>query len=330
MRELASQPTAVPRKVSPVAVVGPTAVGKSEVVLALARACGQDVPFEVVSADSMQVYLGLDLGTDKPSRDVRSWIPYHLIDILEPTALFSAGAFVRLATRAIDAIGSRHRIPLIVGGTGLYLRALRRGLWPSPAPDPSLRERLWSRVEEEGQERLHQELARMDPERAASIHPHNVKRVVRALEVFYQTGRSLTDWHSSSWNGAGLPLKVVGFFRSREDLRRRVEARVARMLAAGWVDEVEGLLARGVPHDAPALKGLGYRQIVAGLRAGLADPHRVANEIQNATLAFAKRQMTWFRREPVDVWINLTDTPASRAVEGLHRVLSVGNEVRRA
>jgi tRNA dimethylallyltransferase len=268
-------------------LVGPTAVGKSAVALELARL----VDAEIVSADSMQVYRGMDIGTAKPTPKECAAIPHHVVDVCEVNEVFDAKRFVELASSAISNLKSRGKAALIVGGTGLYIRALRRGLFEGPSRDPKLRARL----ERKSADELFAELQRVDPRTAARIDRHNPRRVVRALEVFHATGRSISDlqiqWVQDE------PSSGFCLNRERQDLHARIERRIDEQIAAGWVEEVRRLLAHGLEQNATAMQAAGYRELVAHLQGKLSLAVAVAL-IKTRTRQLAKRQLTWFRREP--------------------------------
>ncbi len=292
------------------AIGGVTASGKSRLGLALAR----ELVGEIVSADSAQVYRGMDIGTDKPDAASRGLVPHHLLDIRAPDAPFSVAEYQRLADAAIAGIASRGHAALLVGGTGLYLRQVLRGAQLPPAPpQPDLRARL----EREPPAALYAELARADPEAARRIHPHNVRRVIRALEILAVTGQPASSF--AAVPRPRYPHLLVVLDRPADVLRARIAARVERMLARGLVDEVRALLARGLDPAAPGLSALGYRQTVAHLR-GAGTRAELAAAIAAATWGYARRQRTWFRREPDAVWIDLEDGPAEAA---LPRVLAL-------
>ncbi len=282
-----------------IAVVGPTAAGKSALSLRLAR----EHAGEIVSCDSLQVYRGLDIGSAKPTLEERVQVPHHLLDVVEPDAVFSAADYSRLARRALAGIAARGRLPLVVGGTGLYFRALFRGLFSGPSRDEVLRERIEGVARRLGDAGLHRLLARVDPEAAARIAPADRVRIVRALEVWKLTSRPLS---AHLRENAGEPLRgyrsfVVGLDPGRDKLREAVAARARAMLAAGLVDEVRGLLSRGVPAAARPLGAIGYREAMGVVR-GEATADEALRDIVAATMRLAKRQLTWFRKEPSVTW----------------------------
>ena len=282
------------------AVVGPTATGKSALALDLARRFDG----EIVNADALQVYRGLDIGTAKPTAEERARVPHHLIDVVEPAERFSAGDFGRRAREALEDIHRRGRAALVVGGSGFYLQALFSGLSPLPRADPELRRELSRRAREEGPEALHAELAEVDPGAASRLAPADVQRVVRALEIVRLGGRSWGEQTADRPLGHDPVAAVwIGLTLPRTVLYDRIGARVARMLERGWVAEVEGLLARGIGADAPAFQAIGYRQLVRHLRGEQTLESAVA-EIVQATRRFAKRQLTWFRKETQVRWFD--------------------------
>lgn len=271
-------------------LAGPTAAGKTAVALAFAARR----PVEVVSVDSALVYRGLDIGTAKPSAAERAAVPHHLVDIVDPTEPYSAARFVADATRLIDEIRSRGRLPLLVGGTMLYFKALREGLDAMPAADPAVRAALDARAAAVGWPALHAELARVDPPTAAQLAPNDAQRIQRALEVWQLTGRPLSAWHGAPRTAAAdLPLVSLEP-ESRAWLHARIAERFDAMLAAGLVDEVRALRARGDLHpDLPALRCVGYRQAWEALDRGTLEGLRDAGIA--ATRQLAKRQITWLR-----------------------------------
>ncbi len=282
-----------------VAVVGPTATGKSALGVHLAETFGG----EVVSCDSTAVYRGIDIGTDKPSDDDRRRVPHHLLDLAEPAEVYSAARFAGDAAATFEAIAARGHVPVLVGGTGFYVRALVRGLFPGPARDEDLRRRLDRVAVRRGVEALWRWLSRVDPESARRIQPRDRKRLVRALEVYLKTGRPLTDHFDETRSPiAGWRGLTLGLTLARTVLRERVAARVEAQFARGVVAEVARLLDAGVPRTAHALSGLVYRQVVEMLegRRGEADTREL---IVRENMRYARRQMIWFRTEPGVVWL---------------------------
>ena len=275
-----------------IAVVGPTAAGKSALALRLAREHGG----EIVSCDSLQVYRGLDIGSAKATPEERASVPHHLIDVVEPDAVFSAADYARRAREAVAAIRARGRLPIVAGGTGLYLRALLHGLFEGPSRDAALRARLERMAARFGDARLYRLLRRVDPRAAERTHPNDRVRLVRALEVYALTGRPISSQHGESGPVLEGPQLLLGLAPERGRLRKAVEERTRRMLERGLLEEVRGLLARfGEPPPRP-LGAIGYRQAVAVLRGALA-PDAAEQLIVTETMRFAKRQMTWFRHQ---------------------------------
>jgi tRNA dimethylallyltransferase len=272
-------------------VSGPTASGKTELALRL----GLALPLEIVGADSLQVYRGMDIGTAKPSPAERRLVPHHLVDVADPLEEYNAGRYVREAEEAVAGIRRRGRFPLVVGGTGMYIRALLKGLDPLPS-DAAVRAVLARRWEEEGGAALHAELVRIDPGAAERIHAKDRPRLLRALEVFALTGVTPSS-QRRRWarEGGGAVLFLV-VTRERAELYRRIDARVDEMFRKGFVDEVLGLLSRGVGPDRKPMGALGYRHIAAHLLQGVPLDRTIA-ETKRDTRRYAKRQLTWLSGE---------------------------------
>ena len=282
-----------------IAIVGPTASGKSALALALAAL----TPAEIVSCDSVQVYRGLDVGSAKATPSERARVPHHLLDLAPPDGDFSAAEYARLARHAIDEVSGRGRLPLVVGGTGLYFRALFRGLFEGPPRDDALRARLTALAERHGDARLHRLLARSDPAAAARIAPRDRVRIVRALEVRTKTGRPISEHHRAVPQPLlGYRALFLGLDPGRERLRQAISARTRRMLEGGLLEEVRGLIERHGPSLRP-LRAVGYRQ-AADVLGGRLTADQLEPEIVKETLRFAKRQRTWFRKEPGIQWLD--------------------------
>jgi tRNA dimethylallyltransferase len=294
------------------AVLGPTASGKSALALALAAKYGG----EIVNCDSTAVYRGFDIGTDKTPLEEQRGIPHHLIDIADPTEVYTAAQFARDAAAAIRAIHARGRLPILVGGTGFYYRALTRGLFPGPGADDALRSRLDRIADQRGVECLHRLLQRVDAASAARIMPRDRKRLVRALEVYFTTGRPLTA-HFEATQSLIPDVDVIAIaLRLPPALTaERVARRVEQQFARGILAEVDGLLARGVPPHARPFGGLVYRQIME-LRRGVRGEAETRALIVQENRRYARRQLIWFRKEPNLIWF---DGPGERA-ETLGRV----------
>jgi tRNA dimethylallyltransferase len=282
---------------SPVLVLtGPTGTGKTDWALRLA----ERLPLEIVSVDSALVYRGLDIGTAKPSRELRARVPHHLIDICEPTEVYSAGQFVDDAVSLIGSIHQRGRLPLLVGGTLLYFRALWRGIAPLPRASPELRQSIDERAAREGWPALHAELERLDPRAAARVHPNDPQRIQRALEVCYTTGRPISELQQATRSPLGdTPCKAWALVPpDRDTLNARLEKRFQHMMSDGFLAEVQSLHARGDLTAAhPAVRAVGYRQLWAHLEGECSLADAVRRGV-TATRQLAKRQMTWIRSEP--------------------------------
>jgi len=281
-------------------IAGPTGVGKTAAAVALAGL----VPIEVVSADSRQVYRGMDIGTAKPTREERAAVAHHLIDVTDPDDRYHAARFAGEARAAIDAIRSRGRLPVVVGGTGLYIRALVRGLDPAPPADPAFRRELYA-LAEVGAEALHERLARVAPALAQRLHPNDHVRIVRALELLRAgapVGEAQRRWRDAP--EAIDDVMDVGLTLPRDVLATRLQARAGAMIEGGLADEVRSLLARGYDPSLPAMQGIGYREMVLLLRGEL-DEAEALRRMQRDTVRYAKRQWTWFSREPGIQWLDV-------------------------
>ena len=287
-------------------VLGPTAVGKSRVAVDLALRFGG----EVISGDSIQVYRGFDVGTDKPAPETRRGVPHHLIDIVGPEVQFTAADFVREALAAARAVAARGRLPIVAGGTGLYLKALCDGLFPGPGRDPALRAALEAEVREKGLEALYRRLEALDPEYAAKVRGRDRVRIIRALEVHATTGRPISEHFRATESPLkGRNVVRLGLRLEREELYARIDRRADRMFARGLVDEVRGLLAQGIPESAPPFRALGYSHVLRHLRGEIGlDEAAVLTKID--TRHYAKRQMTWFRKMAGVVWFSPDDGAA--------------------
>jgi tRNA dimethylallyltransferase len=311
-----SDSTPAPRVV---AILGPTASGKSALALALAAR----LPVEIVCCDSMQVYRGMDIGTAKPTGGEQAAVPHHLLDLVAPGEPFHAARWADLARAAIGAITARGRLPVIVGGTGLYFRALVRGLFEAPPSDPELRARHEQQARELGVPALHARLATVDPAAAARILTNDLLRISRALEIYEQTGVPMTVLHRQAPAPSPLSLYTVLLDPPLPDLRPAIAARVDAMMAAGFLDEVRVLRTAG--HGSTrALAGLGYRQLGEHLDGaiGLAE---AVEQIKRATVAYARRQRTWFRKEDAHMRV---EVPGSLDVAALAAAVAVAEPAR--
>ena len=287
-----------------VAIVGPTAVGKTTLTLRLAG----EINAEIINVDSVQVYRWLDIGSAKPAPEEMRCVRHHLVNIRYPFEPFDAADFVQAARLAAGHVLSRGRTVVLSGGTGLYLNAFLDGLAPCSGAHPCLREMLKKFAERYGADRLHEVLAGYDPEAASRLHVNDIFRVVRALEVVLATGMPLSMWHRMHHGGsrtglAGKPCIVAGLIRSREELYQRIDRRVDIMMAQGFVEEVERILASGCSPMLKPLQSLGYRHIIRFL-SGDAGLEETVTEIKRDTRRYAKRQLTWFRAQARIQWFH--------------------------
>ncbi len=294
---------------------GPTAVGKTALAVALAERLGA----EIICADSRTVYRGMDIGTAKPAPGLRARVPHHLLDVVDPAGPFTVADFQRLARESIAEVRSRGHLPLLVGGTGLYIRAVVDDLvLPHVPPDPSLRERLEAEERSRGPGHLHGRLAGLDPAAASRIHPANLRRVMRALEVILKTGRPISTLQRRG--GSPPPAIMAGLIIERAELYRRIDARVQEQLAAGLVEETRRLLTQGVPPEAPSMQALGYKEIAGSLR-GQDDFAEAVRLLKRNTRRYAKRQLTWFRRDARIQWIDITGMDQEALLARLHAMM---------
>lgn len=286
-------------------ICGATASGKT----ALAVECAKRLGGEVVSCDALLVYRGLNIGTAKPTKEERAGIPHHLIDVADPTDSFTVHDYERLALAAIEDISARGKVPVICGGTGFYLNAvLFRSGFGNAAADEGIRAKYQAIAEEKGKDYLHGLLRERDPESAAILHPNDVKRVVRALEIFELTGRKKSEQRDEKIARFAYEAFALDF--PRGELYARIDRRVEEMFEAGLVGEVEGLLAAGVPEDAQCMQGIGYKEVIEGLKNGYL--HSTMRDIiQKNTRNYAKRQLTFFKKLPNLHWLD----PSGAAIE---------------
>ena len=288
-------------------ICGPTASGKTALAAALARR----LDGEVVSADSMQVYRRMDIGTAKPTREEMRGVPHHMLDVADPGENYSVARYVQEAIPVVDGILARGRVPVVAGGTGLYIDHLVAGRRFAPfAPDSGLRASLQERARTAGLPALYAQLGQTDPDAAARIHPNDEKRVIRALEVYLSTGKTISqfDVESRAQPSRYTPLTIALNFQERPWLWERIDARVDRMVARGLEEEVRALLASGVPLDCTAMQAIGYKEAAAAMRAG--QPADLwAQEVKLRSRQYAKRQLTWFRRGRDVHWYNWEKIP---------------------
>ena len=283
-------------------LVGPTSVGKTALAISLA----QWLNTEIISADSRQIYRYLDIGTGKPSQAQLELVPHHLISIVYPDEEFTVADYLKRCLTLVEEFNQKQKIPLIVGGTGLYIKALVRGLFGGPGADRRLKPEMKKWVKEKGISDLYLKLQEVDPEAAKKIHPHDERRITRALEVYYQTGTPISVFQrEQTFPPLGSPTLAVGLKREREDLYRRIEDRIDCMLKEGLIEEVQTLLAQNYTENLNALNALGYRDIMHYLK-GEQNLDTAINNFKRDTKRLAKRQMTWFRKEERINWYDIT------------------------
>jgi tRNA dimethylallyltransferase len=299
----------------PVYLVGPTGAGKTAAALSLA----ERVPLEIVSADSMQVYRGLDILSAKPTADERARVPHHLVDILDVTEPFSASEFRRLAEATIPDIRRRGRLPLVVGGTGLYVKALADGIFDGPEASGEIRARLLAEAKENGTAHLHTRLAEVDADAAARIARNDLRRIVRALEVHETTGQPISS-QQTEW-AEPQPCLMLGLQLPRAALYERINGRVEAMFAAGAVEEVARLVEAGIEQSPTAMQAIGVSDIIAHIR-GKATLEETVRRIKAKTRRYAKRQLTWFRKDRRITWYDVG--PDGSRVDELALAMSSG------
>ncbi|MBI5188993.1 MAG: tRNA (adenosine(37)-N6)-dimethylallyltransferase MiaA [Nitrospirae bacterium] len=282
-------------------LIGPTAVGKTQTAILLAK----NLDTEIISADSMQIYRGMDIGTAKPSKDEREVVRHHMIDIVEPTEDFSVGEYLRRAREVIKELSGKGKIPLIVGGTGLYIKALTRGLFEGPKRDKEFRRIMELDEEKHGKGYLHNRLKEIDPLAASKIHPSDIRRIIRALEVYHSEKRPITELQENKTVSHGYNPMKIGLTMDRKELYRRIERRVDWMVSEGLENEVRALINRGCHEGMTSMQGLGYRHFLRYFKGeyGLDEAIRL---LKRDTKRYAKRQFTWFRKEAGIEWIDIT------------------------
>jgi tRNA dimethylallyltransferase len=296
-----------------IAIVGPTAVGKSELALHLA----QYFPIEIISADSQQVYRYMDIGTNKPSLAERASVPHHVIDVVEPDEDFSLAMYHQLAIEALEAIEQKGKLPLLVGGSGLYVWSLIEG-WKIPhvPPDQKLRRQLETRAEQEGSQSLYQELQDIDHVAAAKINPSNMRRIIRALEIYYATGQPPSQLQRKEV--PGFSVLIIGLTQKRSELYRRIDGRVDKMIRRGLVEEVEQLLKKGYRPSLPSMSGMGYKQIGQFLQGEMTLPEAI-DKIKYETHRLARHQYAWFRFSDSRIhWFDTSEAKAKASIVALN------------
>jgi tRNA dimethylallyltransferase len=311
-----------------IAIVGATASGKSELALFLA----EQLSGEIVNYDSVQIFCYLNIGAAKPTPEEQQRVPHHMIDVREPTEVFTAGDYQREARAVLEDIRSRSKLPILVGGTGLYLRALTEGLFNGPARSSYWRNRLEMIGERKGRNYLHRVLSRLDPQAASRIARRDKPKVIRALEVRLQTGKALSQHLEERPRQplTGFKLCLIGLNPTREELYRRIDERVRRMFDAGLPEEVRQLLARGIPPSAKPFEAIGYRHVLAD-KDSCNPKEETIRIIQRDTRRYAKRQMTWFRKQTDVTWFDGPgdDEEIKKKVrQFVQQIVSVGPTVR--
>ncbi|HEV3252895.1 MAG TPA: tRNA (adenosine(37)-N6)-dimethylallyltransferase MiaA [Candidatus Acidoferrales bacterium] len=293
-----------------VVVLGPTGAGKSALGIWLAERLGG----EVVVCDSTQVYRHFDIGTAKVRREERRGIPHHLMDLVEPDELFTAGEYRRRALAVLAELRERGKVPVLTAGTGLYLRALLEGLADAPLRSEAMRARLREKAKRKGDEYLHRLLKRLDPDAAARIGPRDIQKVTRAVEICILAGKPVSEVHRAGREPLeGYRVRKIGLLPPRAELYARIEERVTIMLQQGWLEEVKQLIAQGIPPTAKAFQFIGYAELQDHLR-GKSGRVETVRQIQQATRRYAKRQVTWFRKEAGVKWFTgFGETPEVQA-----------------
>lgn len=298
-----------------IAIVGPTAVGKSELALHLA----QYFPIEIISADSRQVYRHMDIGTNKPTLAERAAVTHHVIDVVEPDENFSLAMYHRLAIEALDAIHQKGKLPLLVGGSGLYVWSLVEG-WEIPRvpPNQQLRRRLEVRAKQEGSHTLYQELQDIDPVAAEKINPSNIRRIIRALEIYQATGQPPSQLQRK--RAPCFSVLIIGLTLERSELYRKIDWRVDRMIQRGLVEEVEQLLKKGYSPSLPSMSGIGYKEIGQFLRGEMTLPESI-DKIKYETHRLARHQYAWFRLNDSRIhWFDTGEAEAKGTIVALNKV----------
>jgi len=305
-------------------IAGPTAVGKTDASILLAQELGA----EIVSADSMQIYRGMDIGTAKPTKEQRRLVYHHMIDIVEPNQPYSVGDYLRDARAALDGILASEGTPIVVGGSGLYIRALMRGLFHGPPADLALREQLLKREAEGEGGMLYSDLVKVDPESAVKIHPNDLRRTIRALEVYYLRDRKLSDFQSEhAFQDRPYRFRLLFLVRSRAELYARIEQRIDQMLIDGLEAEVKTLMDRGYRPELIAMQGLGYKQFMEHF-LGKMPREETITLLKRDTRRYAKRQFTWFRREPEACWVDITGVTQPEEIAGrIKKNIEISNEL---
>lgn len=294
-----------------ITIAGPTASGKTALSIQLAK----EIDGEIVSCDSMQVYKDMDIGTAKPTREEQAGIPHHMLSVAEPWEDFSVSRYCAMADPIVEDILRRGKSPIIVGGTGLYMDALIRGNAFAPCPSTGRREELEALAASQGIEAVIEKLREVDPESAARLHPSDQKRIIRAMEVYLETGMTITEHNRKTQEipPKYQPIRFALTDRQRQTLYDRIDRRVDAMVEAGLMGEIQGLLARGIPEKCTAMQAIGYKEFVAALH-GESTLEEAAQQVKQSSRRYAKRQLTWFRRNPENIWLIREDGQTSMEI----------------
>ena len=294
-----------------ITIAGPTASGKTALSIQLAK----EMDGEIVSCDSMQVYKDMDIGTAKPTLEEQAGIPHHMLSVAEPWEDFSVSRYCAMADPIVEDILRRGKSPIIVGGTGLYMDALIRGNAFAPCPSTGRREELEALAASQGIEAVIERLRAVDPESAARLHPSDQKRIIRAMEVYLETGMTITEHNRKTQEIPPKyhPIRFTLTDRQRQTLYDRIDRRVDTMVEAGLIEEIQGLLARGIPEKCTAMQAIGYKEFVAALH-GACSLEEAAGQVKQSSRRYAKRQLTWFRRNPENIWLIREDGQTSMEI----------------
>ena len=294
-----------------ITIAGPTASGKTALSIQLAK----EMDGEIVSCDSMQVYKDMDIGTAKPTLEEQAGIPHHMLSVAEPWEDFSVSRYCAMADPIVEDILRRGKSPIIVGGTGLYMDALIRGNAFAPCPSTGRREELEALAASQGIEAVIEKLQKVDPESAARLHPSDQKRIIRAMEVYLETGMTITEHNRKTQEIPPKyhPIRFALTDRQRQTLYDRIDRRVDTMVEAGLIEEIQGLLARGIPEKCTAMQAIGYKEFVAALH-GACSLEEAAGQVKQSSRRYAKRQLTWFRRNPENIWLIREDGQSSMEI----------------
>lgn len=294
-----------------ITIAGPTASGKTALSIQLAK----EIAGEIVSCDSMQVYKDMDIGTAKPTLEEQAGIPHHMLSVAEPWEDFSVSRYCAMADPIVEDILRRGKTPIIVGGTGLYMDALIRGNAFAPCPSTGRREELEALAASQGIEAVIEKLREVDPESAARLHPSDQKRIIRAMEVYLETGMTITEHNRKTQEipPKYQPIRFALTDRQRQTLYDRIDRRVDAMVEAGLMEEIQGLLARGIPEKCTAMQAIGYKEFVAALH-GESTLDEAAQQVKQSSRRYAKRQLTWFRRNPENIWLIREDGQTSMEI----------------